>query len=499
MAFSAALRKKERTESMTNFDLIVIGGGPAGVTAALRGCELGARVALLERSNLGGTCTNDGCAPTRVLAKAARLVRDAEQFSDYGLLARPPEVDFRRLLERTQSVIYAVHEKKQLHNHLESAGVEVFAGVGAARFVDPHTLALGDAFTLSAERVILAAGGRARRLDFPGEELALTHSDVWSLNRLPRSVAVVGGAATGSQLASIFDAFGVETTILDVAPRLVSAEDELVATTLVDAFRRRGIQVITGIAGVERIERTGGGLRLVYRTAEGERPLDAEAVILSTGWLGNLAPLNLLAAGVETERNYVKVDSHLRTTAPHIFAAGDITGRMMLVQSASYEARIAAENALLGPKRVYRHTIVPHGGFTDPEYAGVGLTEAAAQTQGLSPATAVVAYADLDRAVIDGRTEGYCKLVVDPATKHLLGAHVIGEQAVEIVQIVAAGMASSMRVEQLAELEIAYPTFAAILGLAARRIVRDLGLTPVAAEWRTLGERHVAEWERRAV
>jgi dihydrolipoamide dehydrogenase len=197
----------------------------------------------------------------------------------------------------------------------------------------------------------------------------------------------------------------------------------------------------------------------------------------------------------------VAVDDTLRTSAPHIFAAGDITGRMMLVQSASDEARTAAENAVRGAGRRDAHAIVPHGGFTDPEYGSVGLTEEAARAQeekeeSHGVAAAVVPYADLDRAVIDGRTEGFCKLIVSRASRQILGAHVVGEQALEVIQIVAAGMAAGMRVEQLAELEIAYPTFAGIVGLAARQISRELGVIPVSPQWRALHPPRAAEWER---
>ena len=170
------------------YEVAVVGGGPAGVTAALRARELGASVALVERGNLGGTCTNDGCVPTRVLAHAARLARDAEQYADYGLIGDPPTVDFPRLLNRTQRIVYEVHEKKQLRSRLEASGVRVFDRAGDARFADPHTLALGDGTSLEAERFVLCAGGHARRLPFPGAGLALTHSDVWGMKNFPPSM-----------------------------------------------------------------------------------------------------------------------------------------------------------------------------------------------------------------------------------------------------------------------------------------------------------------------
>jgi dihydrolipoamide dehydrogenase len=485
---------------MTNlptYDLIVIGGGPAGSTAALRARELGASVALVERGAMGGTCTNDGCVPTRVLARAARLMAIAGQYADYGMDVGRPELDFQRLLARTQAIVYEIHEKKQLIGHLEASGVAVYVGVGEASFADPHTIALPDGRRLRGERFILAAGGRARRLDFPGEELALTHSDIWRLHKLPRSVAIVGGAATGCQLAAIFNAFGSRVAVLDVAPGILTAEDTLVSQAMTEAFTRRGIDVLAGIGGIERIEWAGKELALVYRMGEGVQTVAAEAVVLSTGWLGNLDALNLAAAGVETDGRYVLADATCRTSAPHIFVCGDIDGRMMLVQSASYEARIAAENAVLGGVNRQEHQIVPHGGFTNPEYASVGPTEEQARKE-RDCVVAVVPYADLDRAVIDGRTEGFCKLIVDRETHRLVAAHVVGEQALEIVHVAAAGMAAGMWVEQLAELQIAYPTFTAILGLAARRIVADLGVMPLAPEWLALGRRP-GEWEQRSL
>jgi dihydrolipoamide dehydrogenase len=246
------------------YEVAVVGGGPAGVTAALRARELGASVALVERGNLGGTCTNDGCVPTRVLAHAARLARDAEQYADYGLVGDPPTVDFPRLLNRTQRIVYEVHEKKQLRSRLEGSGVCVFDRAGDARFADPHTLALGDGTNVEAERFVLCAGGHARRLPFPGADLALTHSDVWGMKELPCSVTIVGAAATGCQLASVFAAFGARVTLLEVAPRILPGEDVVVSEGVAEAFARRGIETVTGAGGVEGIEREGGGVRLLY-------------------------------------------------------------------------------------------------------------------------------------------------------------------------------------------------------------------------------------------
>jgi pyruvate/2-oxoglutarate dehydrogenase complex dihydrolipoamide dehydrogenase (E3) component len=475
------------------YQVVVVGGGPAGVTAALRARELGAEVALFERGRMGGTCTNDGCVPTRVLAHAARLVRDAEQFADYGFVGAPPEVDFPRLLERTRALVEEVHEKKRLRERLEAGGVHVFDGAGAARFADENSLVLEDGRRIEGEKFVLCAGGHARRLDLPGAELALTHSDVWTMEALPPSVAVVGASATGCQLASVFAAFGARVWLLDLAPRILSGEDEAVSEGVAEAFRRRGIEITTGMDGVERIEESREGCRLIYSWGGEEHALTVRAVIFTVGWPGNADSLNPSAAGVEVGRGgYVRVDDALRTSAPHVFAAGDVTGRMMLVQSATHEAEIAAENAVLDGGQTLRHAVVPHGGFTDPEYGGVGPTEEEARREH-ECAVAVVPYADLDRGIIDGRPGGSCKLIVSRAKRRVLGAHIVGEQAVEVVQVVATAMRAGMRVEQLADLELAYPTFTAVVGLAARRLVRDLGLVPLVPE-----RPRAAEWELRS-
>ena len=468
------------------FEVVVIGGGPAGVTAALRARELGAGVALVERGYMGGTCTNDGCVPTRVLARAARLLRDAAQFEAYGLEGGGvPRVHLPRLLARTQTLIGEIHDKKRLCARLTEASVSLYENAGPARFVSPHEIETEHGARLRGDKFIVCAGGHARRPSFPGSDLAITHSDVWTLPAVPPRVLIVGAAATGCQLASILAAFGSRVTLLDTAPRILPGEDALVSLIVADGLRADGVTVRTGTGGVSRIEKTPGGLCAHYDDAS----CDADAVILTLGWPGNADSLNLQAAGVAVEKSYIPVGDTLQAEgAPHIFAAGDVTGRMMLVQSAQEEARVAAENAVLGPTRRALHSIVPHGGFTDPEYGSVGLTEEKARNKEADCVAVTVPYADLDRAVIDGRPEGAFKLVVSRATRRILGAHVAGEQAQEVVSLVAGGMSSGLTVDELAHLELAYPTFTALAGIAARAALCELD--PKG------GRSSYAEWEK---
>lgn len=453
-----------------DFDVLIVGAGPAGMAAAVRAAELGARVAVVERAKLGGTCVNSGCVPTRVLAKTARLYREVRTAYDYGIVVAEPAVDWQQIVRRVRSTVDRVLAAKNYDAVARRLGIELVTG--DATFTGPHTLDV-DGRAVTAGSVILGVGGNARRLPIPGAEHAVLPAEVLDLPALPGTLAIIGGGHTGAQLATIFHALGTRVLLLDLAPRILTTEDADVSAAVTDGFRTRGVRVETGIAGIEKIIRDDdGALHLHWGNAAGEHVEALDAVVMAAGWPANVEALGLAAAGVEALRNAIPVDEYLRTNVEHIFVAGDANGSSMLVQAAVFEGETAAENAVLGTQRTTPHHLLPAGGFTDPDYAGVGLTEEAARVRDREACVVVVPYGDVERPIIDDREQGFLKLVVDRHRELILGAHAVGENAVEVIQAVAAAMAAGTDVATLARVKFAYPTYTAIIGEAARAALR---------------------------
>ncbi|WP_348536290.1 NAD(P)/FAD-dependent oxidoreductase [Mycobacterium sp. OTB74] len=471
-------------EEAEEMRVVVIGGGPAGVTAALHAAELGAHVTLIEHGRVGGTVLNSGPAPVRTLARAARLVRDWNSWEMFGLRGPRPEVDIAAILANAERVADYAYERKRIADHIRSGGVDLIEEAGAARFIDAHTIAVDDGRTWTADRVIIAVGGKAGRLPIPGAELGLTYEDLRALTALPDKVCVIGAADTGCQLTSILADFGCEVTLFEYASRIVQRADIDVSVGLQQAFEARGIDVVTG-AAVRQIEALQPGVRIHYRFGDESRTLDVDAAFFAVGWPGNADLVDATAAGLVTERGYVTVDASQATNVPHIFAAGDVDGNSMVVSSAILEGRVAAENAVIGTGRRTVHEIVPGGSFTDPEYGSVGLTEEQARAR-CDCTVAVARYEDLLRPVADGQPEGFCKLIVETEGRQILGAHVLGEYSAEVIQMVAACMAAGMRIEEVAELQFAFPTFTEGVSQAAQMVVNQLGVRPMRRLWSSL-------------
>jgi pyruvate/2-oxoglutarate dehydrogenase complex dihydrolipoamide dehydrogenase (E3) component len=467
--------------------LLVLGGGPAGLNAALHARELRAEVTLVEAKQVGGTMLNDGPAPVRTLARAARLMRDARSWERLGVRGPAPEIDIAAALTSARRVADYMHGHQRLGDILRRRGIDLLDDAGSARFVDPHTIATPDGREHTGDALVIAVGGHPARpggaggIRIPGAELALTYEDVRGLTGLPSSAAVIGGADTGCQLASILADFGVEITLIEASPRLVQHADEDVSEALATSFADRGITVLTSTF-VESLERTATGITASHRSATEERQLDVDAVFFAVGWPGNAEEIGAAAIGIETDRGYITVDESLRSSLPHVFAAGDVNGISMLVPSARLQGRIAAENAVLGTRRRFSHELVPTGSFTDPEYGGVGLTEAQARAR-YDCEVGVIRYEDLMRPVAADRPLGFCKLIVERNRRYILGAHVLGEYSAEVVQTAAACMAANLRIEQIAEMLPAFPTFTEGITIAAEKIVRQMGIAALAPSW----------------
>jgi pyruvate/2-oxoglutarate dehydrogenase complex dihydrolipoamide dehydrogenase (E3) component len=458
-------------------ETIVIGAGPAGVVAALRASDLGARTVLLTASQFGGMAANDGPVPVRTLAYAGRLMRDANQFSEYGIAVNNPVLNYSRLLGRVDEVVKDAVAHSSLRQQIDSLGVSVHENVGVARFSDPHTVITETGLELKADKIIICAGGVSRKLPIPGFELTSTHSSAFSLTSVPPSMLVIGGGATGVQVASIFTSFGSRVQLFEAGPRILAAEDAEVAAAVASRFRDLGMVVHEHFGIIESFERTSSnGVRMNFCKDGRRESVEAAHVVVAAGWAADTAGLNLAAAGVTVnQRGFVDVNDYQQTSADHIFAAGDITGRLMLVPPAIQQGFVAATNAVLGPTSRMSDNVETSASFTEPEYARAGLTEAQAR-EAHAVLTATVHFDATMRTIIDGRTTGFCKLIVDRKSAKVIGCHVVGERAVEIVQAAAIAMSAGMRVDELARVPLAFPTYTGNLAYAAADAARALEL-----------------------
>jgi pyruvate/2-oxoglutarate dehydrogenase complex dihydrolipoamide dehydrogenase (E3) component len=452
------------------FDVIVIGAGPAGTAAALRAGDLGAKTALITGGDFGGMAANEGPIPVRVLAHAARLAREARQLALYGIGVERPALDYPRLVERAREVVGEARRHSTLLEQIKNAGVELFEQAGAAAFVDAQTIRSVSGPTLRGRRIVICSGGVSRTLDVPGADLTVAPAAAFSLTTVPKTMIVIGAGATGAQVASIFNALGSSVTLCQGASRIVPSEDAEVSSEVARAFREDGMDVREGcrIVGFEKTP-TGVLARL-----SGGDTIAAEVAVCAIGWMADSGAMNLAQAGVRTDRQgFIEVDECRRTTAAHVYAAGDVIGRAMLVPQAVRDGFVAGNNAASADAIRVPPDVEPIGSFTDPEYAKVGLTEDEAREQH-DVVIAQASYAETTRPIIDGRIRGFCKLVLDRSTHQLLGCHIVGERAVEVAQMAAIAMTAGMTVDTVARLPLSFPTYANVFGRAALRAVRNL-------------------------
>jgi dihydrolipoamide dehydrogenase len=458
------------------FDVVVIGAGPAGAVAAIRAAELGARTALVTAQEFGGMAAHDGPVPVRTLAFAARLIRDARQLGQYGITTSDPQLHYDRLLARVREIVHQVSSNSALRERIDELGVKVLENAGPARFVGPHDIECEAGLQLEAPKFIVCTGGVNRRLAVPGFELTQSHSDALQSSVVPRSMLVIGGGNTGVQIAAMFRAFGTQVQLFERGTRILRSADEAVAAAVTAGLRESGVDVHERFGSIISFEKTPVGLRMHFRDGERDTSAEASMIVVAGGWQADTASMNLGAAGVELDaRGNVEVDEFLQTTAPHIFAAGDVTGRLMLVPGAIEDGFVAATNAIEGATLPLPRRVTPAGSFTHPEYAEVGLTEAAARAAHDIVTTLVPFHAAI-RPIIEGRTFGFCKLLVNRGNCRILGCHVVGDRAVEIAQLAAVAIAADMRVDDLARVAVSFPTYAEVLVHAAILAAVELGL-----------------------
>jgi dihydrolipoamide dehydrogenase len=399
--------------------------------------------------------------------------------ASYSTMTRSPFAPpgaYPKLLARVREVVNDVRAHSSFRPQIDSLGVTVHEHAGVASFADDHTINTESGLRLQAEKIIICTGGVSRRLSVPGFELTNTHSDAWALTSVPPSMLVIGAGATGVQVASIFNAFGSRIQLFQTGRRILPSEDEDVSVAVAAAFRRANIAVHENIGAIEGFEETPAGVRMIFSRDGVRASAEATLAVVAVGWVADTVGLSLATTGLESDhRGFVKVDEYLRTSRSHIFAAGDITGRLMLVPQAIRDGFVAATNAVRGATTVIGDPVSPIGSFTDPEYAQVGLTESKAR-QAHDVEAAVIRFDSTTRTIIDGHSVGFCKLVVDRKTHRILGCHVVGERAVEITQVAGIVIAAGMRVDDLAQIPLSFPTYAGILARVAGSAARKLNL-----------------------
>jgi dihydrolipoamide dehydrogenase len=410
------------------FDVAVLGGGTGGYTAAIRAAQLGKRTAVIEAAKLGGTCLHIGCIPTKALLESSGLyhkVRDRGQ--EYGILAPDTSFDYGKIAERRDRVVNQLWRGVQ--GLMRKNRIEVVEGCGVLE--GQGRIRVGDDRRLTATSIIVGTGSRPKSLpgiEFDGDRIINSDHAVMA-RELPSSIVIIGCGAVGAEFATFYRQMGAEVTLLEALDRLVPLEDEEVSKALLQSFKRAGIDTRVGarVLGAEPDE---GGVTV--RLEQGE--LRAEKLLVAVGRAPNSEAIGLEAAGVEVNRGgFIKVDGWMRTTAPGVWAIGDVVGGFLLAHAAAHEGVTAAED--IAGQRVHQmeQTLVTRCTYSSPEIASVGLTEAEARERGHQVKTGKFPFAANGRALIHGEAEGFAKLVADAGSGQLLGAHVIGYQATELV------------------------------------------------------------------
>ena len=419
-----------------SYDVVIIGGGPGGYPAAIRGAQLGLKVAVVEKEKLGGICLHKGCIPTKALLESAEHLHDARDESEsFGIIAPDVSFDYAKVLARKSQVVGQLH--RGIQGLLQRNKIDVFFGAGSLTSPQSvHVAGSDGGHDLRATNVIIATGSRPRSL--PGLEIdgkAVISSDhALELTTLPESVIILGAGAVGVEWASLLHDFGVAVTVVEVMPTLVPLEDGDIGKELGRSFTRRGITVKTDAKLiVESVKPAKNSVSVAVETQGKLESLQATKLLVAVGRAGNIEDLGLETVGVAAEQGVIPVDGYGRTNVPHVYAIGDVAGGYLLAHKATAEGHVAVEHLAgeeafpLDPLRVPRAT------YCRPEIASIGLTEQEASEQERVVQIGRFPFAALGKALIKGQTEGFVKMVCDAKTGEILGTHVIGPNATDIV------------------------------------------------------------------
>jgi len=468
----------------TIFDVAIIGSGPAGYTAAIRGAQYGLKVALIEASNvLGGTCLHVGCIPTKALLFNAELWDHLKSAAEYGIAGiGTPQLDWAAVQKRKNAIV--TKHTKGLEFLMKKHKVVTIPGYG--RLTGPakdglHTVAIsgspdGASSEVKAKNLILATGSEARTIfgQQPDDRI-LTNIEILALEQPPKSLIVIGAGAVGVEFGSIFRSFGTEVTIVEFLPRAVPVEDEDISKELTRLFKKRGIDMNTGCK-VEKIDKTETGVKVTWTTANGKtQEKEAEKVLVAVGRAPRTANVGIESTAIELERDFVKVNDAQQTAEPGIYAIGDIVAGLPQLAHVGAMSGIVAVAGIAGRKfRPVRRDRIPSCTYTDPEIGSAGLTEIQAKEQGYSVKVGKFPFAGNSKATIVDSHDGFVKIVADAQYGEILGVHIIGPKATELIAEAVAVMELEGTVEELMFTIHAHPTlseamldaYAAVEGMA---------------------------------
>jgi pyruvate/2-oxoglutarate dehydrogenase complex dihydrolipoamide dehydrogenase (E3) component len=468
-------------EPARRYHLVVVGAGTAGLVTAAGAAGLGAKVALIERRRLGGDCLNVGCVPSKALIRAARAAADVRAARDLGVVVPDGvRVDFAAVMERMRRLRAGI-SRRDAAARFRDLGVDVF--LGEARFTGWETVTVAGK-ELRFTRACIATGARAAALPIPGlaEAGYLSNETVFDIGELPSRLAVIGAGPIGCELGQAFARFGAQVTLVDVAPRILIREETRAATILERSLIADGVRLMVG-AKIEEISTATGGKRIRLRMGGFEDHVEVDEILVGVGRAPNVDGLGLEAAGVEYDRIAgVRVDDHLRTSNPRIYAAGDICSAFKFTHTADAQARIVIRNALFRGRAKNSALTVPWATYTDPEIAHVGIDGQEAAVRGLKVRAFTQEMDGVDRAILDGETAGFATVWVEQRSDRIVGATVVARHAGDLISEIGVAMTGGVGLATLAKTIHPYPTQAEVWKKIADAYDRSR-LTPRVKRW----------------